>query len=92
MTASEEIFEACIRFAPGGARWPEWMVATVDGVRLSAAPVNVGDLPAAITELVARLGAPTRVEVRHLDGTVRQAVVDPAHTRLEQLIAPVRRA
>lgn len=91
MTRSDEIPHARIRFAPCGPQWPEWMIATVDGVSLSSAPVKIDDLAAAITELVTRLGTPTGVEVHHPDGSVRHAVVDPACPQLQQLTDPPRR-
>jgi len=62
------------------------MVATVDGTVLTCAPIRVDELEDAIVELVARLGEPTCVEVRHLDGKARRAMIDPANPRVHRLM------
>jgi len=64
------------------------MVATVDGIRLSCAPVRNDELADAVVELAARLGEPTGVEVRRIDGVVRRAVIDPAEPRVDRLLQP----
>jgi len=62
------------------------MVATVDGTVLSCAPIRNDELEDAIVELVTRFGESTSVEVRHLDGAVRHAMIDPANPRVRRLM------
>ncbi|MDQ1128999.1 hypothetical protein [Microbacterium sp. SORGH_AS_0888] len=53
------------------------LIATVNGDRINATPIARTEVHTAVTELVAHLGAPTRVEVRELDGTVYADILTP---------------
>ncbi|GAA3664114.1 hypothetical protein GCM10022202_27590 [Microbacterium marinilacus] len=53
------------------------LIATVNGDKITAAPIARAEVPKTVTELVARLGTPTRVEVRELDGTVHADILTP---------------
>lgn len=65
---------AAIRF---DASDEDWMIATVNGTRLGAAPVRTDDIDATILELVAQLGVRTRVEIRYADGQIERRVAYP---------------
>lgn len=51
------------------------LVVTVNGDRLAAIPVRRDEITATVTELVASLGSPTRVEVREMDGSVHADIL-----------------
>lgn len=51
------------------------LIATVNGDKLSATPIRRSEITQSLTELVARLGSPTRVEVRELDGSVHADIL-----------------
>ena len=51
------------------------LIATVNGDKLSATPIRRSEITQTLTELVARLGSPTRVEVRELDGSVHADIL-----------------
>ena len=51
------------------------LIATVNGDKLSATPIRRSDITQTLTELIARLGSPTRVEVRELDGSVHADIL-----------------
>ncbi len=53
------------------------LIVTVNGDRLSATPIRRDEITATVTELVARLASPTRVEVRELDGSVHADILTP---------------
>lgn len=80
-TAAADTPRIC--FEPCGS---EWMVATIDGTRLSCAPIRNDELIDAVVELVTRLGEPTLVEVRHVGGVVRRAVIDPANPTVSRML------
>lgn len=58
----------------------DWMIVTVDGVRLTAAPVRRVELEQTLEELAARMGRPAIVEVREHDGTARRGLLIPDAT------------
>lgn len=53
------------------------LIATVNGDKITAAPIARTEVHKTLSELVARLGTPTRVEVRELDGTVHADILTP---------------
>lgn len=53
------------------------LIATVNGDKLTATPIARAEVHKTVAELVARLGTPTRVEVRDLDGTVHADILTP---------------
>lgn len=55
----------------------EMLIATVNGDKITAAPIARTEVHNAVTELVGHLGMPTRVEVRELDGTVHADILTP---------------
>lgn len=57
------------------------LVVTVNGNKLAATPIRRDEISATVTELVARLGSPTRVEVRELDGSVHADILTPPAPR-----------
>lgn len=71
---SKDASIAAIRF---DASDQDWMIATVNGTNLVAAPVRTEDVDAAIRELVAQLGARARVEIRYADGTFERRLAYP---------------
>ena len=56
---------------------PDTLVVTVNGDKLSATPIRRGEIAQALTELVTRLGSPTRVEVREMDGSIHADILTP---------------
>lgn len=57
------------------------LVATVNGNRLAATPFPRNELGAVITEIVAQLGTPARVELHEQDGTVHADILRPPQPR-----------
>ncbi|MEX3510680.1 hypothetical protein VVR84_14160 [Kocuria carniphila] len=55
----------------------DWMIATIDGVRIVAAPVPTEQVDAAIGEIVSQLGVRAHVEIHHVDGTIDRRVAHP---------------
>jgi hypothetical protein len=53
------------------------LVVTVNGNRLAATPIHRDEITTTVTELIARLGSPTRVEVREIDGSVHADILTP---------------
>lgn len=53
------------------------LIATVNGDKITATPIARTEVHKTLSELVARLGTPTRVEVRELDGTVHADILTP---------------
>ena len=64
------------------------LVVTVNGDRLAATPIHRNEITATVTELVARLGSPTRVEVRELDGSVHADILTPPASEPRSPFAP----
>ncbi|MDN5726665.1 MAG: hypothetical protein L0G99_12160, partial [Propionibacteriales bacterium] len=59
----------------------ETLIATINGDKLSATPIRRSDIAQTLTELVARLGSPTRVEVREMDGSIHADILTPPAPR-----------
>lgn len=57
------------------------LIATNNGDKLSATPIRRSDITQTLTELVARLGSPTRVEVREMDGNIHADILTPPPPR-----------
>lgn len=53
------------------------LIATVNGDKITAAPIARAEVHKTLSELVAHLGTPTRVEVRELGGTVHADILTP---------------
>ncbi|WP_454119427.1 hypothetical protein [Microbacterium lacticum] len=53
------------------------LIATVNGDTLTVAPIRRTNVAQVLTELVGKLGSPTRVEVRELDGGVHADILTP---------------
>lgn len=53
------------------------LIVTVNGDKLAATPIRRDAIAQTVTELVARLASPTRVEVRELDGSIHADVLTP---------------
>ena len=64
------------------------LIATVNGDKLSATPIRRSDIAQTLAELVARLGSPTRVEVRELDGSIHADILTPPSHRPRSPFAP----
>lgn len=64
------------------------LVVTVNGNRLAATPIHRDEISKTVTELVARLGSPTRVEVRELDGSVHADILTPPASETRSAFAP----
>ena len=64
------------------------MVVTVNGDRLAATPIRRDEITGTVTELVARLGSPTRVEVRELDGSIHADILTPPASEPRSPFAP----
>ena len=64
------------------------LIATVNGDKLSATPIRRSDIAQTLAELVARLGSPTRVEVRELDGSIHADILTPPAHRPRSPFAP----
>ncbi len=64
------------------------LVVTVNGDKLAATPITRSEIAATVTELVARFGSPTRVEVRELDGSIRADILTPPAPRPRSPFAP----
>lgn len=64
------------------------LIVTVNGDRLAATPIRRDEITATVTELVARLGAPTRVEVRELDGSIHADILTPPVSEPRSPFAP----
>ncbi len=56
---------------------PETLIVTVNGDRLAATPIRRDEISRTVTELLVRLGSPTRVEVRELDGSIHADILTP---------------
>lgn len=57
------------------------LLVTVNGDKLAATPIGRDAISQTVTELVARFGTHTRVEVRELDGTIHADVLTPPPPR-----------
>lgn len=57
------------------------LIVTVNGNKLAATPIRRDAIAQTVTELVARLGSPTRVEVREMDGSVQADILTPPAPR-----------
>lgn len=57
------------------------LIVTVNGNKLAATPIRRDQIAQTVTELVARLDSPTRVEVREMDGSVHADVLTPPAPR-----------
>lgn len=66
----------------------DMLIVTVNGDRLAATPIRRDEITATVTELVARLGSPTRVEVRELDGSVHADILTPPAPEPRSPFAP----
>ncbi|GGM63444.1 hypothetical protein GCM10010489_38710 [Microbacterium saperdae] len=64
------------------------LIVTVNGDRLAATPIHPDEITGTVTELVARLGSPTRVEVRELDGSVHADILTPPTPEPRSPFAP----
>lgn len=64
------------------------LVLTVNGNRLAATPIHRDEITTTVTELVARLGSPTRVEVREMDGSVHADILTPPAPESRSPFAP----
>lgn len=64
------------------------LIVTVNGDRLAATPISRGEIAKTVTELVARFGVPTRVEVRELDGSVHADILTPPAPQPRSPFAP----
>lgn len=64
------------------------LIATVNGDKLSATPIRRSEITETLTELVARLGSPTRVEVRELDGSVHADILTAPASQPRSPFAP----
>ena len=56
---------------------PNTLVVTVNGDKLAATPIRRSEIAQVLTDLVTRLGAPTRVEVREMDGSIHADILTP---------------
>lgn len=74
MSSPRRTFPAHIRFEAHDA---DWMIATIDDVRIVAAPVPTEQVDAAIGEIVSQLGVRAHIEIHHVDGTVDRRGVHP---------------
>ncbi len=68
------------------------LIVTVNGDKLAATPVARNDAAATVTELVACLGSPTRVEVRELDGSTHADILTPPREQPRSRFAPPEHA
>lgn len=68
------------------------LIATVNGDKLAATPIARSEVAATVTELVARLGSPTRVEVRELDGSMHADILTPPREQSRSRFAPPEHA
>ncbi|WP_193119425.1 hypothetical protein [Brachybacterium tyrofermentans] len=66
----------------------DMLVVTVNGDRLAATPIRRDEITGTVTELVARLGSATRVEVRELDGSVHADILTPPTPESRSPFAP----
>ena len=57
------------------------LIVTVNGNKLAATPIRRDAIAQTVTELVARLGSPARVEVRELDGSIHADLLTPPAPR-----------
>lgn len=57
------------------------LIVTVNGDKLAATPITRAQITSTLTELVARFGSPTRVEVRELDGSIHADILTPPPPR-----------
>lgn len=57
------------------------LIATINGDKLSATPIRRDQIAQTLTELVTRLGSPTRVEVREMDGSIHADILTPPALR-----------
>ncbi|WP_074690048.1 hypothetical protein [Leucobacter chromiiresistens] len=57
------------------------LIVTVNGNKLAATPIRRDQIAQTVTELVARLDSPTRVEVREMDGSIHADVLTPPAPR-----------
>lgn len=64
------------------------LIVTVNGDRLAATPIRRDEITATVTELIARLASPTRVEVRELDGSVHADILTPPMSEPRSPFAP----
>lgn len=59
----------------------ETLIVTVNGDKLAATPIRRDAISKTVTELVARFNAPTRVEVREMDGSIHADILTPPAPR-----------
>jgi hypothetical protein len=64
------------------------LIVTVNGDRLAATPIRRDEITKTVTELVARLASPTRVEIRELDGSVHADILTPPAPEPRSPFAP----
>ncbi len=64
------------------------LIVTVNGDRLTATPIRRDEISKTVTELVARLASPTRVEVRELDGSIHADILTPPASEPRSPFAP----
>ncbi|AZT97644.1 MAG: hypothetical protein ACTH9B_08430 [Brevibacterium aurantiacum] len=74
MSSPRRTTPAHIRFEAHDA---DWMIATIDDVRIVAAPVPTEQVDAAIGEIVSQLGVRAHIEIHHVDGTIDRRVAHP---------------
>lgn len=68
------------------------LIVTVNGDKLAATPIARSEVAATVTEFVARLGSPTRVEVRELDGGTHADILTPPREQPRSRFAPPEHA
>lgn len=64
------------------------LIVTVNDDRLAATPIRRDEISRTVTDLVARLGSSTRVEVRELDGSVHADILTPPASEPRSPFAP----
>lgn len=64
------------------------LVVTVNGDKLAATPIRRDTIAQTLTELVTRLGTPTRVEVREMDGSIHADILTPPTPEPRSPFAP----
>lgn len=64
------------------------LVVTVNGDKIAAVSIGRNEIAKTVTELVARLGSPTRVEVREMDGRIQADILTPPAPEPRSPFAP----
>ncbi len=67
---------------------PDTLIVTVNGDKLAATPIRRDEIAQTLTELVTRLGSPTRVEVREMDGSIHADILTPPAPQPRSPFAP----